>query len=183
MHINLQKNQADYTEKERLHLQQCYQCQEDIKSLEELNMSAKTIPLIIPEELNWQAIKRSLSSNEQIAEQPNIRTTRSFLFQQIMGIAASTFFVAVGWLVWNNYQLQNQLEQVLMVNQSLELQLFENSSPTFHQASVLNKVRNIELQLSKSKKVEEKLILLNKRKSLIQEIVNTQKENDDAISI
>jgi hypothetical protein len=183
MHINIQQNQAEYTEKELLHLQQCYQCQEDIKSLEELKKSAELIQVIVPGELNWQAIKQRTSHKQKIVIKPKKHSARSLIVQQIMGIAASTFFLAVGWLVWNNYQLQSQLEQVLMVNQSLELQLFENTSPTFHQASVLNKVRNIELKLSQSKNVEEKLSLLNKRKSLIQEIVNTQEESDDAISI
>lgn len=183
MHINLQKNENEYTEAELLHIQQCDQCQDDIHSLEQLKKSAKVIKIMVPEELNWQAIKQRTTKIEQVMVQPKYKSTRSLLFQQVMGIAASTFFIAVGWLVWNNNQLQNQLEQVLMVNQSLELQLFENASPTFYQASVLNKVRSIEIQLTQSEDVKEKVVLLNKRKSLIQEIITIQKENDDAISI
>ena len=183
MHINLQQTYDKYSEAERLHVQECEQCQEDIKLLEQLKASANVMPVIIPEASNWQAIRRHTIDKKSVAIPRKIKRARPYFFQQFIGIAASTFFIAVGWLVWSNYQLQSQLEQVLMVNQSLELQLFDNATPTFHQAGVLNKVRNIELKLSQSTNAEEKLILLNKRKLLIQEIVNIQKENNDAISI
>jgi hypothetical protein len=179
MHINLQPNKEIYTEAELLHIQECSQCNEDIYAFDLLQESSSQMPLMVPDELNWQAIKRSINTNEQVAVQPITKTTRSFLFQKIMGIAASTFFIAVGWLVWNNHQLQTQLEQVLMVNQSLELQLARDQIPTFRQAKLLNKVRIIEENLIYAQSQQEKLHLLKRRQKLVAEMVRYQGEEDE----
>jgi hypothetical protein len=180
MHINLRQNHDEYNEEELIHLQKCYQCQEDLKSIEQLYSSAKTLPLLVPEEFNWQVIQQKTIIKKQSKVESK---TRPFIYQQMMAVAASTFFIAVGWLVWNNHQLQSQLEQVLLVNQSLELQLYETKNPTFHQVNVLNEVRNIEIQLASAETKKQKLALLTARTKLIQEMVNAQNGEENAISI
>jgi hypothetical protein len=182
MHVNFKQTHDKYSEAELLHLQQCYQCQQDAKSLEQLKKSATLIPIIVPEELNWQAIKQRTTAKKHVDIQPKSKVTRPYFFQQVIGIAASTFFIAVGWLVWNNHQLQSQLEQVLMVNQSLELQLAQDQIPTFRQAKLLNKVRLIEENLIYAQSQKEKLQLLKERQKLVAEMVRYQGE-DDEISI
>ncbi len=91
-------------------------------------------------------------------------------------MAASTLFAGFSWLIFNNYQLQNQLEYVLQVNQSLELQLIQNSMPTFRQAQLLNKVRKLEIQLMEATTTAEKLNLLKIRQSLIGDMVKLQQK-------
>jgi len=181
MHINFRHAHDEYSQTEIVHLQQCHQCQEDVKSIEQLTSAGQVMPTLIPDELNWQVIQQRTLKREQKPVTPATKKNRLFIYTKLMAIAASTFFIAVGWLVWSNYQLQSQLEQVLLVNQSLELQLFENSAPSFHQANVLNEVRNIELQLINEKSNKRKLALLTARKQLIQEIVNIQNGNENAI--
>ena len=103
MHINFRQTNDEYTEAELLHFQQCHQCQEDLKTLEQLRASVNTIALIIPEEFNWQAIQQRTTKKARKKAQAKSKRTRLFLFKQLTAIAASTFFIAVGWLVWNNY--------------------------------------------------------------------------------
>jgi len=179
MHINFQRTKDKYTEAELLHLQQCSQCMEDINSLEQLQQSAREIQVIVPDEMNWQAIKQRTANTEQVNSLSSLKKKRPFFFQQIMGIAASTFLVALGWLAWSNYQLQNQLEQVLIVNQSLERQLIQDEIPTFRQAKLLNKVRLIEEDLIYVQSQKEKLRLLKERQKLVAQMVRYQGEEDE----
>jgi len=179
MHINFQRTKDKYTEAELLHLQQCSQCMEDINSLEELQHSAKDIRVLVPDEMNWQAIKQRTTNAEQDKGGANTKSKRPYFIQQMMGIAASTFLVAVGWLAWSNYQLQNQLEQVLMVNQSLERQLIQDEVPSFRQAKLLNKVRLIEEDLIYVQSQKEKLKLLKERQKLVAQMVRYQGEEDE----
>jgi len=179
MHIDLQSSKDKYTEAELLHLQQCNECLEDANSLELLQKSVPKIPRMVPSELNWQAIKERTTHKIKEAEPVKVKATRPYFMQQVMAIAASTFFIAVGWLVWNNHQLQSQLEQVLMVNQSLELQLAQDQIPTFRQAKLLNKVRAIEKNLIFVESQQEKLQLLKERQKLVKEMVRFQGETDE----
>jgi len=179
MHINFQRTKDKYTEAELLHLQQCSQCIEDVNLLEQLQLSAKEIQVIVPDEINWQAIKQRTINTEQVNVQSNSKSKRPYFFQQIMAIAASTFLIAVGWLAWSNYQLQNQLEQVLLVNQSLERQLIQDEIPTFRQAKLLNKVRLIEEDLIYVQSQKEKLRLLKERQKLVAQMVRYQGEEDE----
>jgi hypothetical protein len=179
MHINFQHTHDKYTEADLLHLQQCFQCQEDVKALDQLKESVNSIPVMVPEEFNWQAIKQRTIDKDHGAIQPKPKAARPYFFQQVIGIAASTFFIALGWLAWSNHQLQNQLEQVLMVNQSLERQLNEDQIPTFRQAKLLNKVRIIEENLIYVNSQNEKLQLLKARQKLVAEMVRYQGEKNE----
>lgn len=179
MHINLNRCNEELTDKEVLHLQHCQDCREDLNILNQLSESAKSTPLIVPQELNWQVIQRKMPVNKP---KHLTKRTRSFLFQKISAIAASTFFIAVGWLVWNNYQLQAQLEQSLVQNQKLELQLEYGISLTFQQVHLLSELEQIEMALTQSIDAEDKVKLLKLRYEKLVTIID-KKELSNEISI
>jgi len=83
--------------------------------------------------------------------------------------------------MFNNYQLQQQMEQVLQVNQSLEIQLLQNTIPTFQQAKMLSDVRNIEQALIQAQQPKEKLRLLKQRQRIITNLVESQVKGDDHV--
>lgn len=184
MHINLRQADDGYSGTELIHLQQCELCQNDLKILELLQDSTKTLPLIVPEEMNWQVIQQRLIVKDTLKEKKQSKITKLFFYKQIMAVAASTFFIAVGWLVWNNYQLQTQLEQTLVLNQQLEiqLQLEYGSSLTFQQVHLLTELEQIDIALSKAVSVKGKVSLLNLRYEKLVKI-NQKKEVSNEISI
>ncbi|NQZ23478.1 MAG: hypothetical protein HRT53_15670 [Colwellia sp.] len=198
MHINLRRNANEYNEAELLHFQKCQQCQSDFKSLEQLNSAGNSIPIIIPDELNWQIIKQRTRHSQSIT---NNQKSKPIFTRKIMAIAASTFFIATSWLVVNNYQLQLQLEQTLLAKQTqhsqflsvrqadfeqqleqvlqrtrvLERQLKTNDRQSFQQAELLIKVNALEQQLHMSNSAEEQLRVLNVRQEVINDILKLQK--------
>ena len=105
------------------------------------------------------------------------------IWSYVVGFAASTTFLALTWLMFNNYQLQQQLEQVLQVNQNLELQLVQDTMPTFRQAQLLLSVRKIEQELVIAITPAEKLVLLKKRQRLIADMIKGQNGAQNEFSI
>ena len=198
MHIILRRYASEYNEEELVHFQKCHQCQNDFKSLEKLYSAGNSIPTTIPDELNWQIIKQRTIDSETIT----MNQKRKAIFsQKFMVIAASTFFIATTWLVFNNYQLQVQLEQTLLATQTqksqilsarqadfeqqleqvlrrsqvIERQLKTNDRQSFQQAELLIKVNALEQQLFMSNSAEEQLRVLNVRQEVINDILKLQK--------
>ncbi len=199
MHINLRHETSEYNEAELVHFQKCHQCQNDFKSLEQLNSAGNSIPTIMPDELNWQIIKQRTNHSQKITKGPKKKPIFS---QKLLAIAASTFFIATTWLLANNYQLQLQLEQqtllskqwqqsrvltaeqadfeqrleqVLRRTQVIERQLKTNDQQSFQQAELLIKVNALEQQLHISNSAEEQLRVLNVRQEVINDILKLQK--------
>ena len=100
-----------------------------------------------------------------------------------MATAASLIMVTAVGLLWSNYSLQHQLEQVLLVNQTIENQLVQDSMPTFHQAQLLSKIRVIDLQLINATTAKEKLKILKQRQKLMAEMVKNSKGKEYEYSI
>lgn len=167
MHVCSTRLGLKLTELELIHLEQCQTCKFEHQTLTDLRLCANNSPLIVPPEVVWQKLQKSTVITNKI-KRP--------LWQKITVMAASTLFAGFSWLIFNNYQLQNQLEYVLQVNQSLELQLIQNSMPTFRQAQLLNKVRKLEIQLMEATTTAEKLNLLKIRQSLIGDMVKLQQK-------
>jgi len=180
MHINLNRSNDAITEIEALHLQQCAQCREDLNYLKQLHDSAKLMQEIVPKELNWQVIHQKTLAKKQVAMKPN---NRSFISKQIIATAASTFFIAVGWLIWNNYQLQSQLEQVLFVNNQLEERLDKLGGTKFNVSNSFIKVLAIEKELSKATSIEIQMDLLRQREQLMRKIINMKESGEYEYSI
>ena len=183
MHINLRQHNDAYTAAELVHIQQCSQCQEDVSTLEKLQQSAELVPEIVPEALNWQAIKQRTINKQTTSTKPKSIFNRPFIFQQLIGVAASTFFIAVGWLVWNNHQLQNQLEQMLVINSALEEKMFSQIEVSFQQVTLIEKLRDIDSELLQAQTNVEKVTVLQKRQAILKSHINTLKGNSHVFSI
>lgn len=187
MHIDFSKYPDRLNHQQKLHLEQCEDCLLDYQHLFELNKASKSIQLELPDESNWQNIQqklanRGITNNSRVSHLPT-KSRNKIVYQKLLAMAASIFFVSVGLLAWNNHQLQNQLEQVLMVNQSLELQLLKNSLPTIRQTRLLLSIRDIEEQLQFVNTTKEKLTLLKARRQLIAAMVDLQQGAQNEISI
>lgn len=174
MHINFSQIGKNINEIELAHIQQCDECKNQYQLLSQLYQDAHTQPMINPPEEVWLKIAATRNNNRL---NKNQQPTKKSRWPWLIGLAASTLFFTVTWLAWNNYQLQFQLEQVLLVNQGLELQLTQNQAPSYRQAQLLLEVRKVELNLSHNKSKKEKLALLKQRHALMSEMV---KENQGA---
>jgi hypothetical protein len=163
MHIMTNRLAEPLTSAEQEHLKSCEQCTFEQEAINQLKCSVEEIKLLHPPESDWLAIQQRMAKKKQVK--------RTSFMQFFISAAASFFFIAVGWLTWNNYQLQGQLEQVLHVNQTLELQLMQNGTPTFHQTQLLSKIRLIDLQLVDTATPAEKISLLKQRQKFMAEMV------------
>jgi hypothetical protein len=187
MHIEQNRICQPLSELEKQHLLQCGECQAQQQLLTQLTNSAAGLELITPPAQSWQAIKSSM--NQPKISQPvelrpvELRVVTKPYWQNVTAIAATLMLTMFGYLMWNNFQLQNQLEQVLQVNQTLEQQLDRKDVPGIYQADLLLQVRGVERALDKAKSKAQKLALLKQRQQLISDMVDAQKGAEDAFSI
>lgn len=171
MHINNDRLIDSLTEIELLHIESCVDCKNERQKLMALKTSANQLELLIPDERVWQDIKF-----QQIIKTKKTKGNNAFIFAS----ASSFFCISIGWLTWTNYSLQKQLEQVLFVNKTLEIQLVEGSVPSLQQAQLLSEIHSIDLQLMKAITIEEKLLILQQRQKLMAEmVINLQGNNYD----
>jgi hypothetical protein len=166
MHLNKHKLAASLTADEQAHLKSCKACAFEYESLKQLKNSAEAIEQLHPPASDWLAIQRRMPKVEKRKKAP--------LVQYFMGAAASVSLIIVGWLSWNNHQLQNALEQQLMVNVYLEQELATYESLTYQQSQLLLKVRKVESQLVNEQQSNKKLLLLEQRSFLMTEMINNK---------
>ncbi len=174
MHICDTRLGSKLIELELIHLQQCDECNSQHIMLMELKQEANDMELMQPPEAVWNKLANSSIMNQK---------KKKDIWSYVVGFAASTTFLALTWLMFNNYQLQQQLEQVLQVNQNLELQLVQDTMPTFRQAQLLLSVRKIEQELVIAITPAEKLVLLKKRQRLIADMIKGQNGAQNEFSI
>ncbi len=177
MHINKDKLTASLTAHEQAHLKSCQSCAFEYESLKQLTSSAETIELLQPPVSDWLAIQEKMSKVQPAHKAK--KTKRTPLVQYFISAAASVTLIIVGWLSWNNHQLQNQLDQVLMVNVQLEQQLATHEFLTYQQSQLLLKVRKVEAQLVNEKQSTKKLLLLEQRSFLMTEMINDKGEEHE----
>jgi len=137
---------------------------------------------LLPPPIIWQEIENEITVLESKECVKTLDANKSPAIWAL-SMVASVSLVCMSWLMWSNYSLQQQLEQVLFVNQTLEIQLVQGSIPTFHQTQLLSKIHLIDLQLMKAITAENKLSILQQRQKLMAEMVKTSKGNDYEYSI
>ncbi|MEW6992249.1 hypothetical protein AADZ91_16390 [Colwelliaceae bacterium 6441] len=170
MHINSDRLIESLTKVELMHIESCTHCANERQKLMALRVSANQFDVVQPPEQAWQVIRTKYPV--QTKKKHNIR-------QFIYSSAASIIFVAVGWLIWNSYSLQNQLEQVLMVNHNLEQQLSQIELITYQQSQLLLQVRKVEAQLVNDISLNKKVVLLKQRRLLMTEMLNKKEQKYD----
>jgi len=171
MHINENHLGQPLSLIEQQHLLNCSRCNEQHKNLSLLKQHAHNIELLTPPPQVWFSIKNRQTVNP---------TTPQWRYR-IAGFAASTILAMFGYLMFNNYQLQQQVEQVVQINQSLEIQLMQNTIPTFQQAKMLSNVRNIEYALIQAQDPKEKIRLLKQRQKIISNLVESQTKGENHV--
>jgi hypothetical protein len=175
MHINKNTLVEPLTSAEKSHLKSCQQCTYDQETLYRLNSAVEQIELLTPPEGDWLAIQQRMANKTKVKRTSPIRA--------YMSIAASILVISVGWLAWTNHHLQGQLEQVLQVNQSLEIQLIQGSTPTFQQTQLLSKIMLIEMRLAKATTTEEQLLILRERQEAMTKLVISKQGKQHEFSI
>lgn len=174
MHINSDRLIESLTEVELMHINNCTQCASERKKLMALKVSANQLDVIHPPQEAWETIKARL---------PIQKKAVSHFKRYVFSSAASLFFVAVGWLVWSNYSLQHQLQEVLLVNMMLEDKVNMNQQVTFQQATLVEALRKLDSELYQAHSTKQKLMLLQKRRELIQQHLAKPQGNNDEFSI
>lgn len=171
MHINKNTLTEPLTSTEKAHMNSCQQCTYEYEALSQLHNSVEQIELIPPPQSDWLEIQQRMANKAKVKAKVKLTSP----IQWFISVAASAFIVAVGWLAWSNHHLQGQLEEVLYVNQMFELQLMQDSIPTFQQSQLQSQIRTVELLLIDAKTPKEKLSLLKARQKIIAEmVINTQ---------
>ncbi len=175
MHINKNTSVEALTSADKKHLTSCPQCTDEHETLTRLNDAVEKIELLTPPQSDWLAIQ------ERMANKTKVKRTSPI--QAYISIAASILIITVGWLAWTNHHLQGQLEQVLQVNQSLEIQLIQDSTPTFQQTQLLSKIMLIEMRLAKATTTEEQLLILKERQEAMTKLVTHKQGKQHEFSI
>lgn len=174
MHINSDRLIESLTEVELMHINNCTQCASERKKLMALKVSANQLDVIHPPKEVWNELKSHL---------PIPHKQTSHIKQIMLSTAVSLFFVAVGWLVWSNYSLQHQLQEVLLVNMLLEDKVNMNQQVTFQQATLVEALRELDSKLYQAHSTKQKLMILQKRRELIQQHLAKPQGNSDEFSI
>lgn len=174
MHITSDRLTQSLTKIELMHIESCTQCKTEREKLKALRLSANQISDMQPPDDMWAMIEKNI---------PTAKKEHSKFKQFLMATAASFFVAAIGWLMWSNYQLQGQLQQVLFANQQLDLQMKYEKKPTVFQVKLLNKMNNLEQQLINVKTEKDKIELLNARYKLMKTLVEYQKGENREYSI
>lgn len=140
-----------------------------------LRQSADSLQLKEPPCDNWLAIKRTLPKAEVNKE------VNSHFWPKMLSMAASISFVLVGFLSWQNYKLQDQLETVLVSNYMLEEQ-FSRSTKATH-VSFSPELAELDEQLALAKSTKEKLAILKQRKALFEKQLEKKEGTQNEFSI
>jgi len=130
----------------------------------------------------WDNLSMELV-NDEAKINKNTRNVKRKFTTWAIAMAASVFMVSMSWLMWSNYNLQIQLQQVVLANKHLELQFKQDSIQTYSQSSLITEIAALESKLYFSKSEQEMLSLLLVRKKLMQQIIESQKEESHEYSI
>lgn len=180
MHLNNERLLASLILKQQLneeelhHLNTCPDCLTEHEKLRSLKISAEHYQVMTPPTQVWQGLKANL---------PKVNKRKASAKTFATSLAASLFLTATAWLMWSNYTLQQQLEQVLIVPSAVELQLVNNNIPTFQQTQLLSRIHLLDLQLMKTTAPQNKLALLQQRKRLIRQMLKTKQGKSYEYSI
>lgn len=169
-HINELELLSELTLAQKEHVNQCELCQESQQLLEQLTAGSKQIEIEMPPAQVWQKIKVSRTT------QP---FRKKFRWQMMAGNAAVLIIAIFGWLSWNNYQLQERFQEVLVMNQILERQLIEERAMHYTEAYLFEELGKIEIKLHQTDDLGEKVNVLLSRQKQIKRIIHLQKGNQN----
>lgn len=174
MHITSERLSESLTQVELLHIKSCTQCKIERQKLIALKLSANQISLVVPPVAAWENIQNKL---------PVPTPQSNPLMRFVYASAASVFMMAVGWLMWSNYTLQQQMEEILLVNMILEDKINIEQKVTFQQASLVELLQELDSELYQATTTKEKLAILQKRRQLIQQHLASKIEDEHEFSI
>jgi hypothetical protein len=164
------------------HVREITDNEDERAKMSALIQSSKMSALSVPNEINWLKIQgriQPIIADPHPVKEPTVVP----FYIKSFAVAASTIFLAMGWLVFSNYQLHNQLEQVLLTNQQLESKLINPKITTYEQVFFVQKLNDIDKKLQNISSLDQKVTLLQKRSVLILELYKTQQGVSDVFSI
>jgi len=173
----------DNTEKSNLtHLYQT-----NVQETEKVLFEQAKVELVLTNQLTppsdaWENLVIQLADDDTNINRKGRHTKRK-LTTWAISMAASVFMISMGWLMWSNYHLQIQLQQVVMANKHLELQFKQDSIQSYSQSGLITEIAELESKLYYSQSDKEMLSLLLVRKKLMQQIIERQKEESHEYSI
>ncbi|WP_206483175.1 hypothetical protein [Thalassotalea sp. G2M2-11] len=175
MHITSDRLTESLSDIELLHIQSCTQCKIERQKLMALKVSANQMSLMSPSDEVWQ----------QLAKQLPVKKKKSFSIKSFTyASAASLMMLSIGWLMWSQHQLQQELEAVLVLNNKLEEQLYKADVPAYNQVLIMHDLSEINSRLVGTKSTKEKIEILDRRSKLIQQyFAQLEQEKDDLFSI
>lgn len=171
MHLCTNRLSEQLTDIEQAHVERCQECTQQREMLLALKASVDQMELVTPPQDNWLEISRRLDENRNESMQAKPHWSVS--------IAASVICVCVGWLIWNNHNLQRQLDTVLQINNGLELQLVQENVPVLQRVSLMDDIRRIDMTIRYTQDQQEKKQLLEQRQQLIKALQTPQGDNNE----
>ncbi|WP_286234396.1 hypothetical protein [Thalassotalea sediminis] len=175
MHIANDRFLQQLTKMEKSHLATCESCRDEHQKILLLCESAQYVELILPPNDLWQTIQPKLEKEER-----NVGPWKKLMFSA----AATILFASIGWMMWSQFTLKQQLEHVLISNMLLEEKIQLQQQVTYRRASLIGTLQALDIKLMNAENTEDKLKILTERKQVIQQhIVSGNKEEGNEISI
>lgn len=164
--------------KEKSNLTQLNSSEEKI--LEEFLFTQAQAELQIENQLEpplsvWQEIERRSNDPNSDVRYKTSHSNQKFSAWGL-SLAASVFLMSMGWLIWSNYHLQNQFEQVLVLNQQLEQQLTFSTLPQYQQTQLITQLNRLNILLLETETTRDKIKILKKRQNIIAQIINRKQQ-------
>jgi len=163
------------TESDLQHISKSTITDEEQEVMSVLILSAKELMVATPNKNNWDEIQKKIKPLIKEDETITNHLTVVPFYLKFISLAASVLCISMGWLAWNNFQLQNQLEQVLTMNRILEQQILHGSSNSLIYSQTMQQIRFIEQDLVNVGSADMQFNLLFKRKKLMENIILIQK--------
>jgi hypothetical protein len=182
----MKRNKKEYvallTKTDVKHIGEMTNNEDEKASMLLLTESSKDLDFNPPSEINWlniqSRIKPIIVTNESVKVKSIVP-----IHMRFFALAASTVFIGMGWLFWSNYQLHNQLEQLLLTNQQIELKLINPTINSYEQVFFVKKINDLDKELQNISSLEKKVTLLEKRSALVLELYKTQQGVSNVFSI
>lgn len=174
MHIANDRFLQQLTKMEKSHLATCEACRDEHQKILLLCESAQYVELISPPNELWQTIKPRL-----VKERKPPSKWKKYTFSA----AATVLFASIGWMMWSQFTLKQQLEHVLVSNMLLEEKIQLQQQATYRRASLIEKLEVLEVELRNATDTEAKVKILMERKQIIQQHILGNEEVNNEISI
>lgn len=126
----------------------------------------------------WQEIERQTNGQSQ-----SISHETRYPIKKVtawgLSLAASVLLMSMGWLIWSNYHLQSQFEQVLVLNQQLEQQLAFSTLPQYQKTQLITQLNRLNILLIASETTGEKIEILKTRRNIIAQLIKRKQQGKE----